>query len=37
MTAVPEEQIGRYGCPVCPRRFVELREKKQHIREEHQD
>lgn len=32
MTAVPAEQVGRYGCPVCPRRFSELSTKKAHVR-----
>ena len=32
MTAVPLEHTGRYGCPVCPRRFTDLAEKKKHVR-----
>lgn len=35
MTAMPEEEIGRYGCPVCPCRFESLAEKKAHLRELH--
>lgn len=37
MTAVPLEQVGRYSCPACKRRFDYLSEKKQHLRAEHAD
>lgn len=37
MTAVmPDIEPGRYSCPVCPRRFEMLADKKDHIRAEHQ-
>jgi hypothetical protein len=26
---------GRFFCPVCPKRFVSVGEKKQHLRTEH--
>lgn len=35
MTVMPEEETGRFSCPVCPLRFRTLREKKQHIRDNH--
>lgn len=31
MNSIPEEQQGRFTCPVCHRRFRALREKKIHI------
>lgn len=35
MTALPPEQEGRFACPVCPRRFWWLSEKKHHLRTKH--
>ena len=26
---------GRFGCPVCPRRFTTIGAKKQHMKHEH--
>ena len=35
MTAVPPEQEGRFSCPVCPRRFWSLGDKKAHVKSKH--
>lgn len=29
------DQAGRFACPLCPRRFTVLGDKKQHMRSEH--
>lgn len=34
MTSI-SELLGRYGCPVCLRRFTSLAEKKTHIKLKH--
>jgi hypothetical protein len=35
MTTIPAQQTGRYACPVCPRRFTTLPNKKQHVKLKH--
>ncbi|WP_280633751.1 hypothetical protein [Nocardioides sp. 503] len=35
MTPRPAVPEGRFGCPLCPQRFVVLGDKKRHIRETH--
>lgn len=35
MTALPFEYEGRYRCPVCPRGFASLKDKRTHIKHEH--
>lgn len=31
----PVLEPGRYGCPVCPKRFTDLSVKKLHVRTKH--
>lgn len=35
MTELPFKHEGRYTCPVCPRGFTSLADKKQHVKTEH--
>jgi hypothetical protein len=35
VTAVPDEQVGRYGCPLCRLRFPSLPDKKLHLQDRH--
>lgn len=35
MTAIPFEHEGRYRCPVCPKGFWSLTDKKHHIKTTH--
>ena len=35
MTAIPIEFEGRYKCPVCPRGYHTLADKKHHIKTKH--
>lgn len=34
-TSDPELEGGRHDCPICPRRFDSVGDKKRHIRSKH--
>jgi hypothetical protein len=35
LAGIEIEEVGRYGCPVCAKRFETLRDKRIHLKSEH--